>query len=189
MTARSLRLFFAVDLPERAHGPLEASARSLASRTSERVRWLGPASYHVTLHFLGSAPETLVAALQELLRQSTAQLRPIAFRLELPTAFPNPRRARVLVLPLRDVSGELALLAQRIQGGAASLGFPVETRAYRPHVTLARLKPPRDVRTWLTEPGEPSEPLLLQRVSLYHSELTPQGSRYQALATAELAAP
>lgn len=186
MSERTLRLFFAVELPAQAHGPVDACAQLLSGRTKERVRWLGPTSHHVTLHFLGGAPQTVVPSLQELLKQATLDRRRIAFRFEPPTAFPNTRRARVLVLPIGDASGELSSLARAIQEGAAPLGFPAEMRPYRPHVTLARLKPPRDVRTWLVEPAPTSEPLLLERVTLYHSELTPHGSRYQALATADL---
>jgi 2'-5' RNA ligase len=110
----------------------------------------------------------------------------ITTRLQPLTAFSKPLRARVLVVPLADSDEALTRLALALQRGAEVLGFPVEPRAFRPHVTLARLARPADARSWLECAPELALPVTIHRVALYRSEATPRGSRYHPLFTAVL---
>lgn len=86
---------------------------------------------HLTLHFLGDVPAPRVP---ELVRSSRVPFEP--FELELGEAAVWPHGIAVL----QPLATPVAL--QRLHAALASrllqLDFTLETRAYRPHVTLAR---------------------------------------------------
>jgi 2'-5' RNA ligase len=188
-----LRLFFAAELPASCRAELagvqDALVRARESGAFTRrsdVRFVDPESLHVTLHFLGSGEESQLPALEGLLRTATADLPAITTTLQPLTAFSKPLRARVLVVPLADSGETLTRLALALQRGAEALGFPAEPRAFRPHVTLARLPRPADARSWVECAPELALPVTIHRVVLYRSEATPRGSRYHPLLTAVL---
>jgi 2'-5' RNA ligase len=54
-------------------------------------------------------------------------------------AFPDTRRPRALWLGIERGAGELGDLARRLDDALVPLGWPPDARAYRPHLTVARL--------------------------------------------------
>jgi len=71
-------------------------------------------------------------------------------------------------------------MANGIDTALADLGFPAETRAYHPHVTLGRLREPKSVESVL----EPYSEHLFSKTSvdsvvLYESKLKSTGSEYE----------
>lgn len=183
-----LRLFIAVDLPEHARKPLEGLQASLKQRAGSNARWVAAEGFHVTLKFLGSAPAEQCQALARVLDANTIGLSPIEVSLAPASAFKSPRRAQVLILPLRDPTQTLAKLVARLDAALLEFSFPRETRAFVPHVTLARMKHVTDARPWLDSLPLPEASWVLSRLTLYHSELSPQGSRYRPIHSVTLGA-
>jgi len=171
------RLFVALDLPE-------AARDALAAVTVDPEVWrpVPAEALHVTLAFLGSRPPADVAAVDPVVAaECDAPALALGSVLLLP-----PRRARVLTVTLDDPTGALAALQARISGALAAAGvYTPEKRQFRPHVTLARLRPrvtpPRAAAIEL-------EPLAFsgRAVTLYRSRLHPSGARYEPLARADL---
>ena len=185
--SRRVRAFFALPLTREAIAAC-GSARDALRRRSERspntVRFLPDDALHLTLCFLGSVERS---ALPDFVRVLEASARTESFsaRFSGLDAFSSPKRARVVVAELSDAEGRLTALAELVSRGAEKLGVPLEDRAFRPHVTLARLKRPSDVSDWL---GHASlEPVITSftEVRLYESRLDPTGASYSVLARAE----
>lgn len=87
-------------------------------------------------------------------------------------AFPSVDRASVVVIEFEDPSGDLANLAEKIDKLARKHGVANESRSFRPHVTLARLKRPYDSRRWLRpDLAEASGEFVACRLTLYRSDL------------------
>ena len=76
----------------------------------------------------------------------------------------------------------LNVLAGRCKAAAGRAGIAGERREYRPHVTLAYLKPqtnPDRVGAWITGHNMlRSPPIRIDRFGLYSSVLTGDGSQY-----------
>jgi 2'-5' RNA ligase len=53
-------------------------------------------------------------------------------------AFPSAARPRALWLEVHDAVGQLASLAARVDQALLPAGWPIETRPFRAHLTLAR---------------------------------------------------
>jgi 2'-5' RNA ligase len=95
-------------------------------------------------------------------------------------AFPTGRRARVVWAGLDDPTQGLAGVADSVGAALEPLGFQREARAFRPHVTLARLKSPARVET--TEKLEPLS-FPVDRISLFESRLGGPHAVYSQVAT------
>ena len=67
-----------------------------------------------------------------------------------------------------------------LAGGSLRSAYLPETRAYSPHVTLARVKEPgraaRAVRQALARRYRPTAGRLLEALTLFRSRLSPQGA-------------
>ena len=158
------RTFVAADLDEAF---LEAAA-AIAIPVGRRVK---RETMHCTLSFFGDVDDARLEELKALVEALPCT--PIAVKATRLDAFSSPRRAHVVVLPLED-DGSLARLHE-------STGK--EDRPYRPHLTLARLKKPEDLRR-LIEGTPVSIEGRIVGVTLYASVLGKDGPTYTPLARA-----
>jgi 2'-5' RNA ligase len=72
-------------------------------------------------------------------------------------------------------------LAQRVERAMQTAGLPPETRAYHPHITLARWSGPApELKPWLEHHGGlASEPWQADRLVLFESRLGKAGPHYR----------
>ena len=178
----SLRLFFAVELPDDVRGAAAAHAARLRRDFPEaRASWPRPESLHLTLKFLGETDAARVDTLSRAASVTAAGLAPFALTVEGAGTFPPRGAARVLWLGVRDDSGQLSQLQRRLEDVCAVEGFAPEPKPYKPHLTLARLRAPRDAAA-LSEAHRraPFGPHTFQVPDfvLMRSDLGPGGSRY-----------
>jgi 2'-5' RNA ligase len=178
-----MRLFVALELPEAAVAALGRFATAAAD--PDVWRRVPDESLHVTLAFLGSMDDAAVPAIAAALPAggSVAPRLALAGALLLP-----PRRPRVLGAGLADPDGTLAELQAAVSAALEATGhFAPERRAFRPHVTVARLRPrARAPRTVSVEPS--ALEFHGTAVTLFSSRTSPHGARYEALERRELAA-
>lgn len=170
------RLFAALELP----GEVRSALSSWAARVSARepaVRLVSTDALHVTLVFLGTQPLERAEAIG---RTLIAQARPLDSLAVSGAAWLPERRPGVLVADLVEDGDRLAGLQADLAGALAPWAEP-ERRAYRPHVTMARVG--RGERIGQRE--VPAPPRLVfdpAALVLYRSHPEPGGSRYEPLA-------
>lgn len=141
MTGR--RLFIAVPLPEDAAAavrsivddvraePLPAGARD--------VRWVRLDGLHLTLRFLGPAPEDRIEATSDAVRAvAAAAPGPIDIGLGGSGTFPPQGRPRALWIGIHEGADRLARLASELDAALVGASWPTADRPFRPHLTLAR---------------------------------------------------
>lgn len=131
-----MRLFVAINLPEEVRKAVREAVKPLEERGLP-ARWLNPESYHVTLKFIGEVRPDREADCVEVLRRVCSGYRPADLTLEEVGAFPSLRRPNVVWVGV-DPTPQLRALKHDLEHGYASLGVDRETRAFRPHVTVAR---------------------------------------------------
>jgi 2'-5' RNA ligase len=181
----TLRVFCAVELPEEVREAAAAHAARLRRDCPEaRASWARPAGLHITLKFLGELERGRVAELSRAAGAAAEGCEPFRLSVEEAGTFPPRGAARVLWLGVRDESGGLARLRRRLEAACEAAGFAREGRAFKPHLTLARLRSPRGAlelseahrRTPFGPHAFDVPELLVMR-----SELGPGGSRYTPL--------
>lgn len=137
----SLRCFIAVKLPPGAReGLREAQARLRA--VEPNWKWVDPATFHITLKFLGQVgQERLEAAWREVTAAAEGMAGfPIALRGL--GVFPNVRAPRVAWAGVSQGGAELATLAARVEQACGQHGFEREKRPFAAHLTLGRAREP-----------------------------------------------
>jgi 2'-5' RNA ligase len=182
----SARLFAALELPGAVRAQLGDFGRAAAEH-DVALRAVHDDALHVTLAFLGHRALAEVdparAALLDAAGGAAAPLLALGAPLWL-----APRRPRVLTVPLEDAGDVLAALQARVvEHLAAALGWEPESRPFRPHVTVARVR--RGARPRTTGlPEAPAGTFAAPAVVLYRSFLGGGGpARYEPLERVALA--
>jgi len=137
------RLFIAVpaaDEVRAAVGKLmeEVAGGPISERGPGQPRWVRVDDLHLTLRFLGATPDERQAEIASALATAAAGVAPFRVVLSGGGAFPNASAPRVLWIGIAEGTDHLAGLVGRLNGALAPLGWPVETRPFTPHLTLAR---------------------------------------------------
>jgi 2'-5' RNA ligase len=167
--------------------PLTAEARqALSAIVRDRVpaglpgRPVPPRNWHVTLRFLGDVDAVGADRIAAAVDAADLGL-PFSVTWGRMGAFPRPRRATVLWIGLADGAEPFAALAASVEEASRAAGFGPEDRPFRAHLTLARVRPDRDVRD-LVEGFTPAGVAMpIDRVTLYRSLLGRGGARYEAV--------
>lgn len=162
MPAQADRLFVAVWPPPDVVEQLAALPRL----DNPGVRWVLPASWHVTLRFIGTAVADAVMAGLDAVRlpSATAQLGPQVEHLG---------RDAVVV----PVDG-LAELAAAVVAATSDVGRPPDGRPFNGHLTLARLRRTRSGLVGCSVDGS----FRVTEVVLVRSTLTDAGAVYDHIA-------
>ena len=154
------------------------------------VRAVAAENLHLTLKFLGNTDVNWIPQVANLLNEVAAPVSAFDVALRGLGAFPKPSRPSVIWTGMTPPE-PVVRLARDVELALATFGFAPETRAFHPHVTLARIKsrPPQELSALLDRHAETEfATFLVDELLLMQSELTPHGSRYTPLSTARLQA-
>lgn len=181
-----LRLFTALALPDNARRQIEdllTRLRKGATFTGAHPTWVAPENVHITLVFLGSQPAGRVDEICAAADEAARSLPPFELSLEGLHLFPNPKEPRIISLEIAGAVGQLKRLHESLAGELRGRGFPVESRPFRPHITLARIKSMRGLpglRQLVASHQRLSAIALpVDRITLYQSTLTSAGPVYE----------
>jgi RNA 2',3'-cyclic 3'-phosphodiesterase len=178
--AKPLRLFAAVEIPDRAKTEVERAVGPWRERLSSG-KWVRRENWHVTMKFLGRTDPGLVERVHEACRAGAERIRP--FRVELVGlgVFPRPQRARVLWVGLEDEGGGMTALAGALDR-ELERDFPPEKRLFTAHLTVARFNPPVHVDAEELQRSEvDASSFRVGQLVLFQSHLSPKGARYEPL--------
>lgn len=142
-----MRLFVALSPPPEVRADLERVVDVLrASAPDHGLRWSAVDQWHLTLTFLGEVDDTLLEELTQRLERAATRSHPLALRIAGGGGFGSTRSARVLWAGIDGDTQPLRRLADKTTAAARRTGLDVQQGRYHPHLTLARLKQPADVR-------------------------------------------
>ena len=133
-----MRLFTAIDLPREVLANLGRLVDTL--RPAARLKWSPVENLHITTKFIGEWPEGRLDEMKGALA-GMAKRPPLEISVSGVGFFPNPHHPRVFWAGVHAPPA-LADLARETDEKLARLGVPTESRAFSPHLTLARIKEP-----------------------------------------------
>ncbi len=179
-----IRVFFAIDLPAAVREKISLFIVALKKKSkSHAIRWTRPQNLHVTLQFLAEVKtEDLPVLINKVRGEIVGAFAEASINFGNLRLFPNPYRPRVIVMDVVPQE-KLANLSQFIGNSIQSLGYEIDVRPFRGHLTLGRIKHTRGVHLdFLSEVEKPVfEEFALTEVVLFRSEPLPEGSKYSAL--------
>ena len=180
-----MRAFIAVELPQQVRAELVAIERELATSQAD-VTWVKEGNLHVTLRFLGEITEAQRQAIELLLHAIASRTDPIQLSLSPLGAFPSTSSPRVIWVGIGQGQKELGQMAHDVEEGLERVGVPKEDRGFTAHVTLGRVRSPRNraqlVAGLNTFVWKTPAPCWVDHLTFFQSTLTPAGPSYTPLA-------
>ncbi|MDD5421908.1 MAG: RNA 2',3'-cyclic phosphodiesterase [Candidatus Omnitrophica bacterium] len=180
-----MRTFIAIELSDEIKETL-AQATSHLKYSGADIKWVDKGNIHLTLKFLGEISDDKCEEVKNTIDGVAASTRPFEISLKDIGAFPNIEFPRVIWVGLDKGAAESAVLAKRIDTASSRLGFQEETRPFAAHLTIGRVRSPKNKQALkekfttynlkLTTKNQP-----VSSVVLFKSTLTPQGSVYTKL--------
>ncbi|NOZ22863.1 MAG: RNA 2',3'-cyclic phosphodiesterase [Planctomycetes bacterium] len=186
---KRVRSFIAIHLDEATRAALERAQRKLEA-CGAKVRWVRPQALHLTLKFLGDIDAERVSDVAAVIEDVVKGVGPFRLDVRGLGGLPRLERPRVVYAGAADEEGALVPMAEALNNRMAEFGVKRESRKYKAHITLGRVKSPRGI--------EPLIGMIQQRAdeeygsvevgSLYlmMSELKPSGAEYTVLHEAKL---
>jgi len=187
MTA-TWRVFCAIELPAEVRARLEEHVRQLRKAVPDAAAsWSRVENIHLTLKFFGNVEVKRIEKISAAAERAVKEFSTFQIGIGGTGVFPRPSRPQVLWIGVNDTSGQLSALQERLENECAAEGFPKEDRAYKPHLTIARLRKPEVslANAHLKMQFEPMG-IELKEIVLFRSELSPKGSKYTVISTADL---
>ena len=135
-----IRSFIAIELPGELKSGLSQLQAQLKAAGHAPVKWVDPYSIHLTLKFLGNIAADRVDEITRVMEAAAREISPFHLEVRGLGAFPNLRRVQVVWVGVWGEVEQLGQLQRSIESGLAPLGFAPESREFRPHLTIARLR-------------------------------------------------
>ncbi len=116
--------------------------RSLA-KGETAIHWVKPEILHITLHFLGNLGDEQIGRAKLAMQSLAGKFKGFRFGMKKISGFPSNKRPRVIFLECGQTNGNSVFKFQKLLGEKlAQNGISVDTRSWRPHITLGRVKTP-----------------------------------------------
>ena len=177
----TFRAFIAIDLPANVRSSL-AEAQEMLKSFGFRAKWVRPQNIHLTLKFLGNIDLDHIDKIIAAMTLTANDFSGFSLFAKEIGVFPNIRRPRVIWAGLNGQLEILKNLQQTLDGHLAGAGFAKETRAFKGHLTLGRVKgkiASARMKTAIDQlKGFESESFEIREIVLFKSELRPTGAVY-----------
>ena len=182
-----MRCFVAIPLPKEVKDEAARIQKELRS-LDLHAKWVEFDNLHVTMKFLGEVREEDLDKAKQIVSGVSSFAKTFSLRLFGLGAFPDVRRPRVLWLGISPRDNP-ATIIRYLEDGFLSIGIPKEKREPHPHITLARIKSPKNTHR-LKERFSGLQVGEIEweagGVSLFKSMLTRTGPIYEEIFTANL---
>jgi 2'-5' RNA ligase len=170
-----VRLFIAVPIGEQFREYLIKESIMLQKKLSFQ-KWTDPADFHITLKFLGDTTLDQISQIHKYLNDLASVTSPFEL-CHLGWGVFGPQSApSILWAGIGGEVNSLHILQQKVDESTINIGFIQETRAFHPHITIARrykakypLSTP--LKTYLPNTSEPPIQWQVNEIKLYQSHL------------------
>ncbi len=174
-----MRLFIAFDVNDKTLVSRVTEIHDLLIREGVKGTYPNREQLHVTIKFLGETPDDKVETLKSKLAGIKAPKFEVSF--DGVTGFPSLSSPRVVVIRLLE-NETLFRIFTDIERITSTLGYRKESRPFKPHLTIARVKKPWSWKRYLAKmlSGISLDlSITVECIKLKKSILTPRGPIYE----------
>jgi 2'-5' RNA ligase len=179
-----IRAFICFKLPERIISSICRLQKSMQN-SGLQVRWVRPENIHLTIKFLGNIRVSDINDIEIAVQETAANFSPLLLSAGGSGVFPNIRKPRVIWTGIEGQRKELVDLQKMLADKLECIGFPKETRPFKGHLTIGRLKGRVDSRKLAENISRfnsfTTKQFSCDRIFLMQSELKPSGPIYSRL--------
>ena len=154
------------------------------------VKWVNPDNIHLTLKFLGDITEEKKTDIANLLDDTASKYKSFETNLFKIGCFPRLESPRVIWVGIDKNCATIEEIADNLKVPLEKLGFPREKRRFSAHLTLGRVRSPKNkdklVQKIKALEFNSNAFSSVSKLTLFKSTLTPKGSIYTVLYEAVL---
>ena len=177
-----IRSFLAFELP----GEMKEIVKSVHAdlvKTALDVKWVRPGNVHITVVFLGNVGTQDLALLGREVSKVCSKYGMFEVELKGMGIFGGLRSPRVLWIGLGGDLERMGFFRDAISKRVTRFGIKQEKRPFRPHLTLGRFRKGAKGGQILKDilkryEGLTSERHMLRELTLFRSDLRPEGAQY-----------
>jgi len=184
LSGGQVRSFISIDLEdEKILSQVESIMSSLSSLGGD-LKPVERENIHLTLKFLGNVSASKLEEIKSSLTQ--VAFPPFSLEIKGAGAFPSLKRMNVIWVGVGEGWSQVEqLIFEQTEKLLHQLGFSRETRAFSPHITVARVKSGRkrdEIAAFLGHLADESFGTFnVEKVRLKQSILSPSGPKYSTL--------
>jgi len=182
-----MRAFIAIELPAEIKEYLSRIQNKLKTCQAD-MKWVKPQNIHLTLKFLGEINTEQSDQTASILKRAAGSAPPFIISLASIAAFPGINTPRMVWLGIGQGEPQIKKLVQYLEEGLSGAGMPQEEREFSAHITLARNRSCRNQQALADGIAVLNDKLknekhefTADKLTLFKSDLTPQGPVYEAL--------
>ncbi len=183
LLSNKIRSFIAVDINDPAIAKKVEDVEKKLMGVQAAVKWIDPKIVHVTLKFLGDISPAQIDPIFEVMKG--VGFKPFEIHISNIGCFPNMNRPRVVWVGIKEGKEELEALYSQLNLKLKPLGFRPETRRFRAHITIGRVKGKKGIHELAGQISRMKDlEIGIQRIEslkLKKSTLTPKGPIYETL--------
>ncbi len=182
----TIRSFIAVEIDKINKQKISELIAQLKESNAD-VKWVSEDQMHLTLKFLGNTEQDKIQKVACILKSIADDFSAFSIKFSNIGAFPNTSRPRVIWMGIKDGSEILESFNNRIEAGLVKLGFEQESRQYKAHLTLGRVRSLKNIPQLVKsikeiERNYQYNNIRIDRIILFQTTLTPKGAIYTSLA-------
>lgn len=189
MCNMAMRCFIAVDIEEKLKTQLEEIQKKIMVCEAD-IKYVERENIHLTLKFLGNIDEEKIEPINKALLRVADEYSPFEIEVGGVGVFPNPSYLRVIWVGISKGQDKLCEIHKRIEENLYPLGFKRENRGFSGHITLGRVKSPRNKAKLVEVLSQLRDVQIgtqtVDSIELKRSQLSPTGPVYTTLRSVEL---
>ncbi len=177
------RLFLAIKvIPD--HNLLKIYHAMQQSFRYDKIRWVDPINFHLTLKFFGNTSEEKIPVISEVVQNVLKPYDPLNLELENYGVFGSRYKPRVIWLGIAN-NNQLKNLGIELLNDLHDAGFVKDRQNFVPHITVGRITKILDKRLFNEEMSKVKDVFLQQivfdKIILFESVLSSTGPQYNVI--------
>ncbi len=182
-----MRTFLAFDLPSSFQRELNDLITDLKAQYNKSIKWVQPENLHFTIQFLGEIKPHHLHEITEFLNQEIKDKKLILMKNPKLDLIPH-KNPRIIWIEMEPQQQWVYQLAKRLRIFLYELGYKIDKKKIKFHITLARVKGklPDYFIEFVLQREVKRISLQLKKITLYQSILKPEGPIYNAISKFEL---
>ncbi len=150
----------------------------------EKISWVKPENFHLTLKFLGKTREEKLPDIRKALQEAAEQTGPFTMKMTGTGIFGSAYKPRVLWFGM-EKKPAMSQLGENVLNVLDKAGFPRDRQNFVPHLTIGRINKIEHKKLFQEAVAAHRQDFLqefiVDKIILYESLLKPSGVIYRAI--------
>ncbi len=180
----TIRAFIAVEIDDQTRQKISELISTLKKSNAD-IKWITDSQMHLTLKFLGNIDKDKVQGISDSISNISDNFNSFKIAFSKIGAFPSLNHPAVIWLGIDKGAESLKTLNEKIETALEKLGFKRESREFKPHLTLGRVRSDKNMPGLTKLLKETAfylgNDIQINKLTFFQSDLNPKGAVYSII--------